>query len=637
MKPPTFRGISFAFLIGLLFAASVSAQSHSDTPKKTREQTYQRMNEVVDTKAYQEKLPFAKLLESLSKQLSREKKFTVKLDREAFGKDADKILNELVELPPVPTKMVANTALRLALSQTPHHHDYEIEFSAGPDELVITTRDRSLYAETYDISNILKHTRYLHETLAQLAKMHENGNGVRYGGPFSSGLDLKTDPDKADEWIVRQIVALSSDRAGWRNAKLPSTIQVLNGKKLAIHTSPSEHDAISSTLDAFRRLADLAVVMNARIYEIDRATYDKDFAPLFVDPKDKSARLPVAKINDVVLKKLTQQKLVLEAEPIKLRLLQQTVFVSFRSAHPYVVGPGDPDTGPALATVYDGFTWKVRPTVSRDRRCLRLELFQEAAQLLKITKGTIVDLKTGKDFSIDFPNVKKTPSSATIEIHDEEPILLAVDYRPAAKDRVWLLLAAPMIYMEAEQERLRRGAVQPMLLADQKPEAPDVPGEEFQVPVRMPAVELPNTDEMKQLLQAVVAQVMTDRELKVHRDRNGTRGDKKYALVNGDDVAWPKMFRPAVPDFTLQRFDPDECLSFKKRLTGLRLDTFKRLTKNPDGWEVVVEVTIQNAGGFANGPPAFKEACPVHCKGKLVGNGWVVKCEPRPFGAEIIE
>ena len=134
------------------------------------------------------------------------------------------------------------------------------------------------------------------------------GDRLRTVGEVAEQLRLN--PQTIRRWIASgrlRGVWLGTDRAGWRHPKLPSTIQVLDAKKLVIHTAPSVHHGISMTLDWFRNYADRAVVMNARAYEVDRATYDKDFAPLFVDPKDKSARRSVAKMTVPLLKKLKQQ------------------------------------------------------------------------------------------------------------------------------------------------------------------------------------------------------------------------------------------------------------------------------------------------------------------------------------------
>jgi hypothetical protein len=127
--------------------ATAGAQTPKQAPKKMEEligAAHRRMNGVFPTKDFQEKIPFAKFLQMLEKEISQEKPFSIHFDREAFGKDADKMLNTEVSLPPVPARMVFNTALRLALAQA-YVKGQEIEFTARPDTLVITTRDRSLY------------------------------------------------------------------------------------------------------------------------------------------------------------------------------------------------------------------------------------------------------------------------------------------------------------------------------------------------------------------------------------------------------------------------------------------------------------------------------------------------------------
>jgi hypothetical protein len=270
-------------------------------------------------------------------------------------------------------------------------------------------------------------------------------------------------------------------------------------------------------------------------------------------------------------------------------------------------------------------SFTVRPTLSPDRRCLRLEFSHDVAQLVKLTKGTMVDLKTGKDVPIELPNIRKSSAKGTIEIHDGQPILLAVDYRP--KDKVWLVLAEPRIYLEEEEEQLRKAAIKRMPMADEKPELPEPPVEEFKVPESLPVVEMPSTPAINKLLQAVVTRILTDANLKDPRDHYGTPGDKKFVLTPGDALVWPKRFRPDTPGFQLHVVEPTECPSFRPKVLGMRLEGYGRFAKNPKGWEIWMEVEIFNAGGTSNGVPI--RSCPVFCQAKRDGDRWVVECWPR--------
>ncbi|MBI3824094.1 MAG: hypothetical protein HY289_15610 [Planctomycetes bacterium] len=596
------RTSGLSLIACFLFAGPAAAQT--DDAAKARQDAFRRMQATISTADYQEHLPFAKFLESLSKQLSQEKKFTVRLDRDAFGKDADKILNEKVVLPPVPARMVANTALRLTLSQT-LSYKFQIEFTAGPDELVITTRDRSLFTATYEIGDLLKHARELHESLPKDGKIP---GAFFLNGPDRPDYDLKADPARPDEWIVRQLIALTDDgRADWDSRKLPSTIRVVNQTRLIVHTTPSVHEEITLALDTFRRLLDIAVVMNAKLYALDAAEYQTTFASAFVDPKDKSQRRLASIVSEAQWKYLQGRKPILEGNSDKLRPEKRAEFLSHKTAYRFQAKPGDAN----VVTAFEVMSFAVRPTVSPDRRCLRLELFHDVNQLVKLTKGTMIDLKTSKDVPIELPNVRKSSATQTIEIHDGQPIMLAVDYRP--KDKVWLVVAEPRIYIEAEEDRLRIEAIKPMPLADEKPAPPEPPEEAF-VPRKV--AELPSNDDVKQILDAVVRSVLTDPEHKKTHAHYGTPGEAKFTLTAGNDITWPKGFRPTVPGFEYQELDPKECRGFKKKLLGIWIDEFT-WTANRAAARVVVVVDDAIHGVLG--------ALRINYQAKRVGKGWKVE------------
>jgi hypothetical protein len=604
-------------LLAALFmlGGTAGAQPPKQAPKKTEEligEASRRMNGILETKDFQEKMPFSKFLQLLEKEIAKEKPFSIHFDREAFGKDADKMLNAEVNLPPVPARMVRWTALPLALAQT-HIDGQEIEFTARPGTLVITTRDRSLFTASYEIGVLLKHTRYLHDNLRESNLFAQ---GVFFLiGPEAPAPDLKADPAKPDEWIVRQVIALANaERAGWRNRTLASTLRIANGTKLVVHTAPSVHNEIDQLLATMRILTDPAVVVNAKVYALDRAEYDMHFAASFVDPKDKSARL-AARATDAQIKMLQTRKPILEGDADKLRPNERGVFLSLRNAYQFQAGPGNARP----TTAFEGFSFSVRPILSPDRRCLRLELFHDVEQLVKLTKGTMIDQKTGKELQIELPNLRKSASSGVIEIHDGQALLLAVDYRP--KDKVWIVLAEPMIYMEEEQAIIRKLAIKPMPHADEKPAPPDPPLEPEKEPIQKPPVQLPDTDEARQILQAVVESVLTDPDLKTTRDFYGTPKEGKFALDDGQ-IPWPKDLRPMVAGYTQVQRPPECRFGPQNRLMGVRLDQF--------GWdgkkaikEFSIDVAISNVGGSTNG--AVIGGCFANYTAKHAGKKWVAQ------------
>jgi hypothetical protein len=76
-----------------------------------------------ETKGYEDKKPFGQFVKEFEKAISKYgKEIQIVIERDAFRADNDDpklldIRDEEIGMPPVPTKLVANTALRLALAQ----------------------------------------------------------------------------------------------------------------------------------------------------------------------------------------------------------------------------------------------------------------------------------------------------------------------------------------------------------------------------------------------------------------------------------------------------------------------------------------------------------------------------------------
>jgi len=237
------------------------------------------------------------------------------------------------------------------------------------------------------------------------------------------------------------------------------TIQIQNGRKLAILASPTRHEEIDGLVRALHRLSDVAVVMNARLYEVDRAFFTKQVAPLFPQDKSVEERPALVPIDSTVLKAITQQKCLLKSEDNKIRPRQTASFLSQQSVVRFAAGPHPTNNDQALMeTALTGVSFEVRPLVSPDRRYLRLQIGQQVVQVVGIDKVKTLDGPSGKE--VERPNLRKASLTATIEIPDGLPILMPVAYRPPGKDnadKVWLLVARPFIWIEEEVQEIRKG------------------------------------------------------------------------------------------------------------------------------------------------------------------------------------
>src|SRR5262249_44072654 len=146
-------------------------------------------------------------------------------------------------------------------------------------------------------------------------KWQENQAGVFHGQPQG---DAVSD-------LVRLTVNAMESRP-WE------TIDVLNGTRLAFFASPARQELLGDLLSALRRLADVSVVMNARLYAVDREVYAKEVAPLFARAGNAEEAPKIIPISKDLFKRVTRGNVLLESEVVKIRPHQPTAFLSRRSA-----------------------------------------------------------------------------------------------------------------------------------------------------------------------------------------------------------------------------------------------------------------------------------------------------------------
>ena len=321
------------------------------------------------------------------------------------------------------------------------------------------------------------------------------------------------------------------------NLRSWETVEVRNNNRLVVLACPTSQEEIADHLQALRLLLDVAVVMNARLYEVDRAFYTKHIAPLF--PADKGPdKIPsVACIDVPLLKAVSKQKLLLESDEIRLRPERETAFLSQQDVFRYAVRSDPNRVRPILGTGLAGVSFEVRPLISSDRRYLRLQISQQVVQLVGIEKTSKLDLSTGKEMEVEVPTIHKTTLTGTVQILDGGPILMPVDYRPPGKegkDKVWVLVARPYIWIKEEEEKGGRPIPQANRWDADVPKA-ETPASETR---------LPSDEKTKAILQAVLKDVLTNPDLKFSRDAYGTASDKTFTLIDGDKLCWPKKFQP---------------------------------------------------------------------------------------------
>src|SRR5262245_21206263 len=113
--------------------------------------------QLVETKDFRKELPLAQFLAALEQHLPNEKKLSLRIDKDAFGKKAAEVAATPMRLPASPARTSLRTVLGLALAKIKTRADYRI----GTGEVAITTPERALYTATYDIRDLIEKPRLL--------------------------------------------------------------------------------------------------------------------------------------------------------------------------------------------------------------------------------------------------------------------------------------------------------------------------------------------------------------------------------------------------------------------------------------------------------------------------------------------
>jgi hypothetical protein len=433
MKPILLLAIVTGPALGLLVSAPV--QGRPAAPPESAQERLARLGTllgtVLKTDRLPEKMSLARFLTALEARLPADRRVRLRLDEKAFGKELPALAAKEVKVPPA-AQGTLDLHLRRALAQVPVEGEVDFDLTSGG--LIITRPRLAALTLNYDFGDLEK------DLPAVL--------------PAFLGHDVATsdiDPSDAPALMVRLLVQLLTPRS-WE------TIRVENGTRLVIFASPDTHIQVESLLAACRRLAGVAVVMNARIYELDRDFFVREVAPILARDPAADKQPVVAAIGTALFRKVVRGKFLQEGDQRPIRPLQGALFLSHQTAVRYRSVPPAKE-----ATALAGVSFRVVPVVSADRRFVRLRIEQRSSQLVGIDKVRLVLGSTGKEVEIEFPNLRKTSAHGTVRIPDAGALLMPVDYRPAGKEgegKVWVLVARPFIWIDEEVKEMRKqGAI----------------------------------------------------------------------------------------------------------------------------------------------------------------------------------
>jgi hypothetical protein len=406
--------------------------------------THELLAEVIETRDLQEEMPFAKFLDELARRVVKTGKITFRIDQEAFGGSFGAVKHATVQLPAVPRRMSLGTALRIAVGQQKVACVYRVD----PAYVTITTPGRSigtLHTADYDIRDL---------------------------------VEKSPDRDRAAPAlrIVQRLIA-ACDRLSSEGGTDP-VIQIRNGHQLAIRASALGHLDVIDVLAALRRAADVAVIVQAQLYEVDDAFYTRLRKVKRISLEELERRFLDGKApKGELLKLLANEKPVQVGDKAKV---SNGATVALLSRYAIVTGLPTPWSARtkenAKQIIREGVSFTGSLDVSTDRRSVRLHFTEKAATIEARELVKVVPIGFHHHFENNEPAppkeidaervfVKESATTRVLEIPDGGTLLVAVQYRPqalAANQRWWVLSITPRIWIEEEERMIRERQIPPI-------------------------------------------------------------------------------------------------------------------------------------------------------------------------------
>jgi len=590
-----------AATLGLAWSAPLWGQEPLQPAKELEaiERIHRLLDEdLIETKDLPKEMPLAKLLDLLAKKLPKEKKIALRIDKDAFGDRAAEVSATTVALAPLPKKTRLRRILELALAKTKVKSDYGI----GSGEVAITTPQRSLYTGSYDVRDVLAKPEFPWPGDHGWKNIKKSAQPGKHESP---------------QRLARLVQFLVWSADVISDARSHEAVEVVNGTRLLIRANPAKHGLIANSLATLRRVADVAVVVGVRLYEVDQASYKriagvkrifgKDLEEeelIFRGQKKPAKRDPQQEAQwEALHKTLERQKPLIQGE-VRLDNGQEAIVLSWQKASTCLPAPAEVrKRDDPRQSFLEGVSFLAATRVNASRRYVRLTLSEKASELRGLSTDKTA-LPDGSDLDSELPALDEAFYAQVLEIPDGGSLLLPVHYRPAlakAKKRWWVLAITPRICIEEEDRMIRDAG-------------------------------------LASLVPVLVADVLRNPRLKAVRDYYGTPAAKSYAFVNS--AAWhlrdegkgmvpvpqpggkddpeqePTDLKSAIRDFQLT---PSRRTG--NRLLGIRIDRYQP-SEEENGSDAIT-LSLINAGGSMNG--AAVGCCTLRYTARRVKDAWKVE------------
>jgi hypothetical protein len=274
----------------------------------------------------------------------------------------------------------------------------------------------------------------------------------------------KADTDAVIKLIFEAIPQLRELKPGTEG---PQIVERDNGR-LEIRTTEKRHGEVKDLLDALERLQDLAIDVKADVIELDTATYEKLVKAL---PKQGTGKPPVLyatgeeiegdeapaiqKALDETNKILKTGRVIQTSNGRFVNGAEATVSARRRLAtFTNVSNPvrlAEKADNPLF--VKEGFTLGMLPVVSGDRRFVRFKLTEQSTVITGVKTRDFGEI-AGEKFVVKTLETEDLGATGSATVADGGTLLFRLAYAP--KNKVWVVVLKPRIFIQAEEDELKK-------------------------------------------------------------------------------------------------------------------------------------------------------------------------------------
>jgi hypothetical protein len=267
--------------------------------------------------------------------------------------------------------------------------------------------------------------------------------------------------------VVRLILD-STDVGDLKPGSSGPQIVIREEHRLEVLATEKLHGGIKDLLEALVRMADLAIDIKTTVIELEVADFKKRVKPFMESEKgipnspvvpfysEQSPKTPQLKELDKIMKagKVIQFSESRFANGIKATLSARQ---SVRS-YSLTAGKAHEPKGKAQF-VAEGFKLLGLPRVSTDRRFVRMKLTEQSTMFVRMKTRSIEGFGGAGENEIKLlgPEVAELGGTGSVEVEDGGALLFCLAYAP--KDKVWVVIVRPTIFIQSEEDALKEEAL----------------------------------------------------------------------------------------------------------------------------------------------------------------------------------